>query len=73
MNRLIRWRTIAIGAVSNSLLQTSPRLAQILDRASERIGRRIFLLSDEPYRRIRFDHGDFVSPAQVYPWMVVRF
>jgi aspartate aminotransferase len=48
-------------------------LAEMLDRASERIGRRIFLLSDEPYRRIRFDDHDFVSPAQIYPWTVVTY
>src|SRR5262249_56509207 len=27
-------------------------LAELLDRASARVGRRIFLLSDEPYRRL---------------------
>lgn len=48
-------------------------LAKVLDRASARIGRRIYLLSDEPYRRIRFDDHDFVSPAQVYPWTVVTY
>jgi aspartate aminotransferase len=48
-------------------------LAEMLDRASERIGRRIFMLSDEPYRRIRFDGRGFVSPAQVYPWTVVTY
>jgi hypothetical protein len=31
------------------------------------------LLSDELYRRIRFDDCDFVSPAQVYPWTAVTF
>jgi aspartate aminotransferase len=48
-------------------------LAKVLDRASARIGRRIYLLSDEPYRRIRFDDHDFVSPAQVYPWTVMTY
>jgi aspartate aminotransferase len=48
-------------------------LADLLSRASERNGRRIFLLSDEPYRRIRFDGREFVSPAQVYPWSVVAY
>ncbi|GEO18777.1 aminotransferase class I/II-fold pyridoxal phosphate-dependent enzyme [Microvirga aerophila] len=48
-------------------------LADLLNRASERIGRRIFLLSDEPYRRIRFDNHDFTSPAAVYPWTVVAY
>jgi hypothetical protein len=31
------------------------------------------LLSDELYRRIRFDDCDFDSPAQVYPWTAVTF
>ena len=31
------------------------QLAELLERASARIGHRIFLLSDEPYRRLRFD------------------
>jgi len=48
-------------------------LADLLNRASERIGRRIFLLSDEPYRRIRFDGLDFASPAAFYPWTVISY
>src|SRR5262249_689543 len=42
-------------------------LARLLDRASTRIGRRIYLLSDEPYRRLRFDGRTFDSPAGIYP------
>lgn len=48
-------------------------LADLLDRASARIGRRIFILSDEPYRRLRFDGRDFVSPAAVYPWTLISY
>ena len=48
-------------------------LADLLDRASKRIGRRIFLLSDEPYRRLRFDGRGFISPAAVYPWTLVSY
>src|SRR5690606_11388675 len=48
-------------------------LAGMLDRASARIGRRIFLLSDEPYRRLRFDGRDFLSPAAVYPWTLIDY
>ena len=48
-------------------------LAELLDRASKRTGRRIFLLSDEPYRRLRFDGRGFVSPAAVYPWTLVSY
>ncbi len=48
-------------------------LADLLERASARFGKRIFLLSDEPYRRIRFDGHGFVSPASVYPWTLIAY
>lgn len=48
-------------------------LADRLERASSRIGRRIFVLSDEPYRRLRFDGRPFTSPAALYPWTVVSY
>jgi aspartate aminotransferase len=48
-------------------------LADLLERASARIGRRIFLLSDEPYRRLRFDGNGFTSPAAIYPWTVISY
>jgi aspartate aminotransferase len=48
-------------------------LADLLERASARIGRRIFLLSDEPYRRLRFDAHAFTSPAACYPWTLMSY
>jgi aspartate aminotransferase len=48
-------------------------LSDLLNRASARFGRRIFLLSDEPYRRLRFDGRDFVSPAAIYPWTFITY
>jgi aspartate aminotransferase len=48
-------------------------LANLLERASARYGRRIFLLSDEPYRRLRFDGRGFISPAAVYPWTLIAY
>ena len=48
-------------------------LADRLELASRRIGRRIFLLSDEPYRRLRFDGRGFVSPAAAYPWTLISY
>lgn len=48
-------------------------LAELLHRASARIGQRIFLLSDEPYRRLRFDGRPFTSPAAVYPWTLISY
>lgn len=52
---------------------TLEALAALLERASVRFGRRIFLLSDEPYRRLRFDGRGFVSPAAVYPWTLISY
>lgn len=48
-------------------------LAELLERASRRYGRRIFLLSDEPYRRLRFDGREFTSAAACYPWTVITY
>ena len=48
-------------------------LADLLERASARIGHRIFLLSDEPYRLLRFDGRGFTSPAALYPWTLVSY
>jgi aspartate aminotransferase len=48
-------------------------LADLLERASARIGHRIYLLSDEPYRRLRFDRRGFDSPAAVYPWTFIAY
>jgi aspartate/methionine/tyrosine aminotransferase len=48
-------------------------LAALLEDASTRIGRRIWLLSDEPYRRIRFDGIGFSSPAAHYPWTLIDY
>jgi aspartate aminotransferase len=52
---------------------TLERLSDLLDRASARIGVRIFLLSDEPYRRLRFDGRAYVSPATIYPWTLISY
>jgi aspartate aminotransferase len=52
---------------------TLEKLADLLHRASARIGHRIYLLSDEPYRRLRFDGRPFESPASVYPWTFISY
>ncbi|HEY7600815.1 MAG TPA: aminotransferase class I/II-fold pyridoxal phosphate-dependent enzyme [Candidatus Limnocylindrales bacterium] len=49
------------------------RLADLLERAGARIGRPIYLLSDEPYRRILFDDVRFHSPAEAYPHTIVTY
>ncbi len=53
--------------------ETWSALAEVLETASARNGRRIWLLSDEPYRRIRFDGIEFASPAPAYPWTVIGY
>ena len=52
---------------------TLQELSDLLERASARIGHRIYLLSDEPYRRLRFDGRDFTSPAALYPWTLISY
>jgi aspartate aminotransferase len=53
--------------------ETLRQLAELLERASVRFNHRIFLLSDEPYRRLRFDGRRFVSPASFYPWTLISY
>lgn len=48
-------------------------LADVLEQASRTHGRRIWLVSDEPYRRIRFDGIDFASPSASYAWTVIDY
>ena len=48
-------------------------LAARLDDAATRIGRQIFLVSDEPYNRILFDGREFHSPAEVYPDTITTY
>ncbi len=48
-------------------------LARMLTRKSAEHDRPIFILSDEPYRRIRFDDATFTSPAAVYPHTLIDY
>ena len=48
-------------------------LSGLLEQASARHGRRIWLVSDEPYNRIVFDGVDFHSPAEFYPWTMLCY
>ena len=41
-------------------------LVSLLRERGQRFGRPIFLLSDEPYREIRYTEEPFVSPAKLY-------
>lgn len=49
------------------------QLADLLEARSAEIGHRIWILSDEPYRRIRFDGIGFTTPAAVYPHTLVDY
>jgi aspartate aminotransferase len=73
-----RTRMVVVNSPANPTGRVYPaedlqRLARALDDASARNGRRIWVLSDEPYRRIRFDGVPFVSPAAHYPWTLVDY
>jgi len=48
-------------------------LAAMLNEHATRIGRPIFLVSDEPYNRILFDGREFHSPAEVYPDTITTY
>jgi aspartate aminotransferase len=71
-------RLVIVNTPHNPTGRVYPRealeaLAQLLERASARVGHRVYLLSDEPYRRLRFDGRGFTSPAAVYPWTMISY
>ncbi|MGW9346017.1 aminotransferase class I/II-fold pyridoxal phosphate-dependent enzyme, partial [Streptomyces albidoflavus] len=73
-----RTRLVIVNSPANPTGRIYPKaswdaLAEVLDEASRTHGRRVWLLSDEPYRRIRFDEVEFASPAASYPWTVIDY
>jgi aspartate aminotransferase len=67
-----RTRAIIVNSPNNPTGKIYPaatlsRLAALLTEASERNGRRIYLLSDEAYSRIVFDGREYPSPTAFYP------
>ena len=48
-------------------------LADMLEGASRSNGRRVYLLSDEPYNRIVYDGARFHSPAEYYPYTLLAY
>ena len=71
-------RVVIVNSPSNPTGRVFPRetweeLAAVLEAASRVHGRRIWLLSDEPYRRIRFDGIGFASPVGSYPWSMIDY
>jgi aspartate aminotransferase len=53
--------------------ETFAELGTALADASERIGRPVWLISDEPYRRIVFDGRSAASPSVSYPHTLVTY
>jgi len=51
--------------------ETFEKLAEILDRKSNKFGSQIFLLGDEPYKNIIFDDGVYHSPFKFYKNTIV--
>ena len=47
-------------------MKTLLELGELLNQKSDRYGRRIYLISDEPYRRIVFDNTEIPSILKVY-------
>jgi aspartate aminotransferase len=53
--------------------ETLRRLAAVLEEASARNERRIFILSDEPYNRIVFSGDRHRTPAELYPYTLIAY
>lgn len=73
-----RTRVVIVNSPNNPTGRIYPpellrRLADLLDEASARIGRRIYLVSDEPYNRIVFDGLRFHSPVEFYPYTLLAY
>lgn len=73
-----RTRAIIVNTPNNPTGRIYPpemleRLAAILTEKSERHGRPVWLISDEPYRRIRFDNAPFHSPLAFYPYSLMTY
>ncbi len=51
--------------------QTLQELGDVLTRASSKLGRTIYLISDEPYRTLLYDGQPYPSPLACYPETIV--
>jgi aspartate aminotransferase len=52
---------------------TLAALADLLTAASNRWGRPIWLISDEPYARLVFSDAEFHSPSEFYPYTLISY
>lgn len=73
-----RTRAIIVNSPNNPTGKIYPpatleRLAEILMEGSRRNGRRIYLISDEPYRKLVFDGAQFTSPVAYYRYAMMTY
>jgi aspartate aminotransferase len=73
-----RTRCVIVNSPNNPTGRIYPpellrRLADLLEAASARIGRRIYLISDEAYNRLVYDGARFHSPTEFYPHTLLAY
>ncbi|MEO6200436.1 MAG: aminotransferase class I/II-fold pyridoxal phosphate-dependent enzyme [Cryobacterium sp.] len=73
-----RTRVVIVNSPNNPTGRIYPpellrALAAMLEAASVRLNRRIYLLSDEAYNRIVYDGAAFHSPAEFYPHTLLAY
>jgi aspartate aminotransferase len=73
-----RTRVVVVNTPHNPTGRIYPRaqldaLAWVLTAASERQGKVVYLLADEPYARLVFDGRAHISPAESYPHTLVAY
>jgi aspartate aminotransferase len=73
-----RTRMVIVNTPNNPTGRVYPpddlaRLGEILTAASQRFGRPILLLADEPYSRLVFEGKAFHSPAAHYPYTLISY
>ncbi|MBG6189490.1 aspartate aminotransferase [Arthrobacter sp. CAN_A212] len=74
----VRTRAVIVNTPNNPTGRIYPAavlqgLAAVLEEASARIGRRVYVISDEPYNRIVFDGARFHSPVEFYPHTLLAY
>ncbi|HEX9762124.1 MAG TPA: aminotransferase class I/II-fold pyridoxal phosphate-dependent enzyme, partial [Acidimicrobiia bacterium] len=73
-----RTRAIIFNNPQNPSGRVYPResiisMSEMLIGASERVGHPLWVISDEPYKKILFDGSEFHSPAEHYPHTLVAY
>lgn len=73
-----RTRAVIVNTPNNPTGRIYPQrtlaaLADLLTDASQRSGRVIWLISDEPYARLVFSDAEFRSPSEFYPYTLITY